>query len=56
MASLIGAQFATKRKSALETESSQNENQPSVVSSADGAKTLKILILLYYILYRKARI
>ena len=41
MASLIGEQFATKRKSALETESSQNENQPSVVSSADGAKILK---------------
>ena len=41
MASLIEAQFATKRKSAPETESSQNENQPSVVSSADGAKILK---------------
>lgn len=45
MASLIGAQFATKRKSALETVSSQNENQPTVVSSADDAKTLKNLIL-----------
>lgn len=43
MASLIGAEFATKRKSAPETASVQQEHQPTVVSSADGAKILKDL-------------
>ena len=43
MASLIGVEFATKRKSAPETASVQQEHQPTVVSSADGAKVLKDL-------------
>lgn len=41
MASLIGVEFATKRKSAPETASVQQEHQPTVVSSADCAKILK---------------
>jgi hypothetical protein len=47
MASLIGVEFATKRKSAPETAPVQQEHQPTVVSSADGAKILKIDSLLY---------
>lgn len=43
MTSLTGAQFAAKRKSAPETASVQQEHQPTVVSSADGAKVLKDL-------------
>lgn len=43
MTSLTGAQFAAKRKSAPETASVQQEHQPTVVSSADGAKILKDL-------------
>ena len=32
-----------KKKSTLETASPDNQDQPTVVSSADGAKILKIL-------------
>ena len=46
MASLMGMEFSKKRTTP-ETASVQQEHQPTVVSSADGAKTLKILILLY---------
>ena len=42
MASLMGVEFAKKR-TAPETASVQQEHQPTVVSSADGAKVLKDL-------------
>ena len=38
-----GVELSAKQKRALETESVQEEHQPSVVSSADGTKVLKNL-------------
>jgi hypothetical protein len=44
MASLIGAQFAAKRKSAPKTVSaSKKKHHQTVISNADGAKVLKNL-------------